>query len=67
MSNRPNRSRRASAPRGPGRPLLGLERKERYQIRLEPSLAAWLDEFGDGNRSAGIERAAKAAGYGTRR
>lgn len=47
----------------PGRPLLGRERRERYQVRLEPALADWLDKLGDGNRSAGIERAAKAAGY----
>jgi hypothetical protein len=46
-----------------GRPLLGRERRERYQIRLEPALADWLDRYGRGNRSAGIERAAKAAGY----
>lgn len=49
--------------RSPGRPLIGTERRERYQVRLEPSLAAWLDKLGDGNRSAGIERAAKAAGW----
>lgn len=59
-------SRRKVAPketRGPGRPLIGNERRERYQIRLEPMLAEWLDQYGEGNRSAGIERAAKAAGY----
>lgn len=49
--------------RPPGRPLIGNERRERYQIRLEPSLAEWLDKFGSGNRSAGVERAAKSAGY----
>lgn len=58
MSNHANRSRRA-----PGRPLLGAERRERYQVRLEPLLADWLDKLGDGNRSAGIEHAAKVAGY----
>lgn len=46
-----------------GRPLIGRERRERYQIRLEPALADWLDKFGYSNRSAGIERAAKVAGY----
>lgn len=47
----------------PGRPLLGNSNRERYQVRLEPALADWLDALGDGNRSAGIERAAKVAGY----
>jgi len=50
-------------PAGVGRPLLGRERRERFQVRLEPHLAGWLEQLGDGNRSAGIERAAKYAGY----
>lgn len=56
-------TRKSSRAPKPGRPLIGSERRERYQIRLEPSLAEWLDQLGGGNRSAGIERAAKAAGY----
>lgn len=63
MSAQQTKLRRKDAPK-PGRPLLGKERRERYQIRLEPLLADWLDKYGEGNRSAGIERAAKAAGYG---
>jgi hypothetical protein len=57
------RKRKSTEAPKAGRPLLGNERRERYQVRLEPSLAEWLDQLGDSNRSAGIERAAKAAGY----
>lgn len=63
--NHPNRNKRAATRVPPGRPLIGRERRERYQIRLEPTLAEWLDAYGEGNRSAGIERAAKMAGYKT--
>lgn len=61
MTQRPNQ-RRKDAPK-PGRPPLGGERRERYNVTLEPTLADWLEQLGGNNRSAGIERAAKAAGY----
>lgn len=65
MSKR-HHQRRKDAPRPAHRPLLGTERRERYQVVLEPTLARWLADLGDDNRSAGIERAAKAAGYSSR-
>ncbi len=40
--------------RGPGRPLTGLERKERFQVRLEPRIAEKIRRFGGDNLSRGI-------------
>ncbi len=40
--------------RGPGRPLTGLERKERYQVKIEPRIAERIRRFGGDNLSRGI-------------
>ena len=37
-----------------GRPLLGLERRERYQVKLEPRTAEKIRRFGGNNLSGGI-------------
>jgi hypothetical protein len=37
-----------------GRPLLGAERKQRFMVMLEPSLAVRLRELGGENLSRGI-------------
>lgn len=52
---------RKDAPRGPGRPRLGVETRKRYQVVLEPRVAERLREYGEGNLSAGIARAADIA------
>lgn len=38
----------------PGRPIAGAEKKERYQVALEPSVADELRAFGGDNLSRGI-------------
>lgn len=43
--------------RGPGRPIEGQERRERYNVMLEPRLKAKAEEIGKGNFSAGVARA----------
>lgn len=40
-----------------GRPLLGGQKRERYQIILEPRIAERARRIGGGNLSAGIARA----------
>lgn len=55
---------RAPEPRKPGRPKTGRELRERYTTTLRPSVAELLRALGDGNLSAGIERAAALAGSG---
>ena len=40
--------------RGPGRPLTGLQRKERYQIRLEPRIADKIRRYGGGSLTGGV-------------
>ena len=37
-----------------GRPIIGNERKQRYQIMLEPGIAAQIRELGRGSLTAGI-------------
>lgn len=37
-----------------GRPLLGAEPKQRYQVMLEPKIAAKLRKLGGNNLSRGI-------------
>lgn len=37
-----------------GRPVAGGERKERYQVMLEPAVAERLRRLGDGNLSRGV-------------
>ena len=41
-----------------GRPILGKEAKQRYQVMLEPRTAEKLRKVGGGNLSAGIAHAA---------
>lgn len=41
-----------------GRPILGAERRKRYQVVLEPPVAEKLRKYGGGNLSAGIVKAA---------
>jgi hypothetical protein len=58
-------ARRAAAgvaePRGAGRPPYGEAARKRTCVMLYPGVAEQLREYGDGNLSAGIERAALAA------
>lgn len=42
-----------------GRPLLGSEAKQRYQVMLEPAVAEKLRKIGGDNLSAGIAKAAE--------
>jgi hypothetical protein len=37
-----------------GRPLLGKERKQRYQVALEPKVAEMLRRYSGNNLSGGI-------------
>lgn len=41
-----------------GRPIVGKEAKQRYQVMLEPRTAEKLRKAGAGNLSAGIAHAA---------
>jgi hypothetical protein len=41
-----------------GRPVAGAEKKERYQVALEPKVAEKLRKFGGDNLSRGIALAA---------
>lgn len=43
-----------------GRPIVGKEAKQRYQVMLEPRTAEKLRKVGKGNLSAGIAHAATA-------
>jgi hypothetical protein len=42
------------SPMSKGRPLLGKEKRQRYQIMLEPSVADQLRSLGRGSLTAGI-------------
>lgn len=44
--------------RARGRPIMGTQKRVRYLVTLEPSVAQRLREYGLGNLSAGITRAA---------
>jgi hypothetical protein len=44
-----------------GRPRLGKETKERYNVMLEPAIAKWLRQHGEDNLSAGIQKLAAKA------
>jgi hypothetical protein len=46
--------------RGPGRPVEGQERRQRYNVMLEPRLKIRAEEIGGGNFSAGVARAIAA-------
>jgi hypothetical protein len=47
-------------PKPRGRPIQGAERKQKFLVTLEPTVAALLRDLGGANLSHGIALAAKA-------
>jgi hypothetical protein len=57
-------SKRKQKPKPRGRPVQGAERKQKFVVTLEPTVAARLRDLGGANLSRGIALAAAAAAKG---